>query len=131
MTKQALHKIEEFVKIALDEITELKAQLNSQQSEKIAAQKKQDKEFETSLKKAAEAMYSSDFINDEDEKALFVKKAKEDATYLAKIVERVCQAADVAYMGKSASVKSANQTDDPVLRRAFGYDQNYSLLDDE
>jgi hypothetical protein len=131
MTKQALHKIEEFVKIALDEITELKAQVNLQQSEKIASQKKQDKELETALKKAAEAMYSSDFINDEDEKALFVKKAKEDALYLAKIVERVCQAADVAYMGKSASVKSANQTDDPVLRRAFGYDQNYSLLDDE
>jgi hypothetical protein len=131
MTKQALHKIEEFVKIALDEITELKAQVNLQQSEKIAAQKKQDKELDNALKKAAEAMYSSDFINDEDEKALFVKKAKEDSLYLAKIVERVCQAADVAYMGKSASVKSANQTDDPVLRRAFGYDQNYSLLDDE
>jgi hypothetical protein len=47
-----------------------------------------------------------------------------------KIVERVCQAADVAYMGKSASVKASTQNDDPVMRRAFGYDQNYSLLDE-
>jgi hypothetical protein len=89
-----------------------------------------DRELDAALKKAAEAMYSSDFINDEDEKALFVKKAKEDSKYLARIVERVCNAADVAYMGKSASVKSSNHSDDPVMRRAFGYDNNYNLLDE-
>jgi hypothetical protein len=76
-------------------------------------------------------MYSSDFINDEEEKALFVKKAKEDSAYLAKIVERVCNASDVAYMGKVATVKSSTQSDDPVIRRAFGYSNGYSLLDDE
>jgi hypothetical protein len=130
MTKQALHKIEQFVKIALEEISELNQQLKAQQTKKAAEQLKQDRELDSALKKAAEAMYSSDFINDEDEKSLFVKKAKEDSTYLAKIVERVCQAADVAYMGKSASVKASTQNDDPVMRRAFGYDQNYSLLDE-
>jgi predicted urease superfamily metal-dependent hydrolase len=130
MTKQALHKIEEFVKIALDEISDLTEQVNNYKTKEASVLVQKDRELDAALKKAAEAMYSSDFINDEDEKALFIKKAKEDSKYLAKIVERVCNAADVAYMGKSASVKSSNHTDDPVMRRAFGYDNNYSLLDE-
>lgn len=131
MTKEALHKIEKFVKVALDEIEDLKQQVHTYQAKEAEAKQDSDKELDIVLKKAAEAMYNSDFINDEDEKALFVKKAKEDSKYLAKIVERVCNAADVSYLGKSAAVKSSQQTDDPVLRRAFGYDSNYSLLDDE
>jgi hypothetical protein len=130
MTKEALHKIENFVKVALSEISTLKGELESSKVKEAAEISRQDKELEQALKKAAEAMYSADFINDEDEKSMFVKKAKEDSKYLARIVEKVCNAADVAYMGKSASVKSSNQTDDPVMRRAFGYDVNYSLLDD-
>jgi hypothetical protein len=131
MTKQALYKVEEFVKVALDEISDLQQKLAQEKLKQAEQQAELDKSLDTALKKAAAAMYSSDFINDEEEKSLFIKKAKEDACYLAKVVERVCQAADVAYMGKSASVKSSNQSDDPVMRRAFGYDQNYSLLDDE
>jgi competence transcription factor ComK len=100
------------------------------QTKEATTATKYDKELSAALKKAAEAMYSADFINDEDEKTLFVKKASHDPVYLAKIVERVCNAADVAYMGKSATVKSSNQSDDPVLRRAFGYDSSYSLLDE-
>lgn len=130
MTKEALHKIENFVKVALSEISTLKGELESSKVKEAAEISRQDKELEQALKKAAEAMYSADFINDEDEKSMFVKKAKEDSKYLARIVEKVCNAADVAYMGKSASVKSSNQTDDPVMRRAFGYDVNYNLLDD-
>ena len=130
MTKQALHKIEQFVKVALAEIADLKQQLYTQQIKKAAALEQQDKEFDTALKKAAQAMYNSDFINDEDEKALFVKKAREDSKYLAKVVERVCAAADVSYMGKVASVKTSPQTDDPVMRRAFGYSSYDNLLDD-
>ena len=130
MTKEALHKIEEFVKVALDEIADLNAQVNVYKTKEAAEALKQDKELDGALKKAAEAMYNSDFINDEDEKALFVKKAKEDAKYLARIVERVCNAADVSYMGKTASVKSSTQSEDPVIRRAFGYDANYNLLDE-
>ena len=126
MTKQALAKIEDFVKVALDEISELSDKVAELENSKVSA----DKELDKALKKAAEAMYSSDFINDEEEKLTFMKKAKEDPKYLAKIVERVCQAADVAYMGKTATVKASNHTEDPVLRRAFGYDQNYSLLED-
>lgn len=130
MTKEALHKIEAFVKTALAEISDLKQQVATQQSKQAEAQLQNDRELDNALRKAAEAMYSSDFINDEDEKALFVKKAKEDSKYLAKIVERVCNASDVAYMGKSAAIKSSVQTDDPVLRRAFGYNSSYSLLDE-
>jgi hypothetical protein len=129
MTKQALHKIEQFVKVALAEIAELKTQLQEQQV-KNAAEQVKDKELESALKKAAQAMYNSDFINDEEEKALFVKKAQEDVKYLAKVVEKVCAAADVSYMGKVASVKAAPQTDDPVMRRAFGYSSYDNLLDD-
>ena len=130
MTKEALHKIEGFVKVALSEISELKqqlSQLHTKENEKAASY---DRELEQALKKAAEAMYSSDFINDDEEKKAFVKKAKEDPMYLAKVVERVCNAADVAYMGKQATVKSSNQSDDPVMRRAFGYEHSYSLLDE-
>ena len=129
MTRESLAKIEKFVKVALEEITDLQEQLN-QQKVKQAAVDQEARELNKALKKAAEAMYNADFINDEEEKSLFVKKAQEDPKYLAKIVERVCNASDVAYMGKMASVKSSNSTDDPVMRRAFGYDNNYSLLDE-
>jgi hypothetical protein len=129
MTKQALHKIEEFVKVALSEISALESKLSSLQVKQAADLAQHDRELDSVLKKAAEAMYNSDFINDDDEKALFVKKAKEDSKYLAQVVERVCNAADVAYMGKVATVKSSTQSDDPVMRRAFGLGGNYNLLD--
>lgn len=130
MTKQALDKVAAFVNIALSEINQLTEKLAAYENKQAEEIKQADAALDIALKKAAEAMYNSDFINDEDEKSLFVKKAREDALYLARVVERVCNAADVAYMGKSASVKSSNQSDDPVMRRAFGYDNNYSLLDD-
>jgi len=129
MTKQALHKIEEFVKVALAEITDLQHKLTSIQVKQAADLAQEDRELDAVLKKAAEAMYNSDFINDEEEKSLFVKKAKEDSKYLAQVVERVCNAADVAYMGKVATVKSSTQSEDPVMRRAFGLGGNYNLLD--
>lgn len=130
MTKKALLKIETFVKLALEEISSLEQKLaesNIKQAAEVAAK---NQELDSALKKAAEAMYSADFITDADEKTIFVKKAKDDATYLAKVVERVCNASDVAFMGKMATVKSSGQSDDPVMRRAFGYDLNYSLFDE-
>jgi hypothetical protein len=130
MTKQALHKIENFVKVALSEISELQQKVTELQTKKAEEQTYSDKALDEALKKAAEAMYSSDFINDEDEKRAFVKKAKEDSLYLAKVVERVCNAADVAYMGKSASIKASTPSEDPVMRRAFGYGDSYVLLED-
>jgi hypothetical protein len=130
MTKEALLKIEAFVKLALEEISSLEQKLAESNIKQAAEVAVKNQEFDSALKKAAEAMYSADFITDADEKVLFIKKAKDDSTYLAKVVERVCNASDVAFMGKMATVKASNQTDDPVMRRAFGYDLNYSLFDE-
>ena len=130
MTKQALHKIETFVKVALSEISELQQKVTELQTKQASQSANLDSALDNALKKAAEAMYNSDFINDEDEKKAFVKKAKEDSLYLAKVVERVCNAADVAYMGKSASIKASTPSEDPVMRRAFGYGDSYMLLED-
>lgn len=130
MTKEALHKIETFVKVALSEITDLRNQIDARNL-KLAEVQKESRELGSALKKAAEAMYNADFINDEEEKSTFIKKSQEDPVYLAKVVERVCKASDVAYMGKVASVKSSTHSEDPVIRRAFGYSNSYSLLDDE
>ena len=130
MTKEALNKIAQFVNVALSEISELNQQVERYQTKEAATQQLKDRELDEALRKAAAAMYDSDFINDEDEKTLFVKKAKEDSKYLARVVERVCKAADVAYMGKVATVKAGSQSDDPVIRRAFGYDAGYNLLDE-
>ena len=130
MTKKALLKIETFVKLALEEISSLEQKLAESHIKQASETAIKNQELDSALKKAAEAMYSADFITDADEKTLFVKKAKDDATYLAKVVERVCNASDVAFMGKMATVKASGQSDDPVMRRAFGYDLNYSLFDE-
>lgn len=130
MTKEALLKIETFVKTALSEISDLQSQLSGLKVKQAADEAAKHKELETALRKAAEAMYDSDFINDEEEKKAFVKKSQEDPKYLARVVEKICHAADVSYMGKVAKVKSSTQSDDPVMRRAFGYDSDYSLLDE-
>jgi hypothetical protein len=129
MTKQALHKIESFVKVALDEIAYLNSSLKELSEKKAQQLNSHNKTLDSSLQKAAEALYSADFIMDEEEKQAFVKKAKEDVNYLAKTLERVCKASDVAYMGKVASVKASIPSEDPVMKRAFGYD-SYSLLED-
>lgn len=129
MTKQALHKIEQFVKVALDEIASLNNSIEELNNKKAYEEYLADKSLDLSLKKAADALYNADFINDEEEKQSFMKRAKEDANYLAKTLERVCKAADVAYIGKVATVKSTPHTEDPVMRRAFGYDA-YNLLED-
>jgi ribosome-binding ATPase YchF (GTP1/OBG family) len=131
MNNELLSSVENFVKVALDEISTLRAALETQQEKQAAEKLAVSKTVEQSLRKAAEAMYSSDFLNDEDEKSVFVKRAKEDPNFLARVVERVCQAADVSYMGKIASVKASPATDDPVMRRAFGYDSVGSFLMDE
>lgn len=131
MNKEITAKFEEFVKIALEEIDELKAQLNSANEKSANEKELRDEEFDHALKQAATALYDSDFINDEYDKRRFVKKAKEDHKYLAEVIQKVCQAADVATFGSVANVKTAGDvSDDPVMRRAFGYDVNYNLLDE-
>jgi len=131
MNKEVFEKFEVFTKTALEEIADLKQQLSSL-NEKVAAEKEaRDEEFEHSLKKAANSLYDSDFINDEYDKRRFIKKAKEDHKYLAEVIQKICQASDVSAFGSVANIKTAGDLqDDPVMRKAFGYDVNYNLLDE-
>jgi FtsZ-binding cell division protein ZapB len=131
MNKEFLNQIEVFVKTAMDEISSLRAQLSSLEEKKAEELEERDEETLHALKKAATALYESDFISDEYDKRKFIKKAKEDPMYLATVIEKICQAADVATFGSVANVKTAGDNqNDPVMRRAFGYDTNYSLLDE-
>jgi FtsZ-binding cell division protein ZapB len=131
MNKEFLDQVESFVKVAMDEISILRAQLSELEEKKASEIEERDEELTHALKKAANALYDSDFISDEYDKRKFVKKAKEDPTYLATVIEKVCQAADVSTFGSVANVKTAgDQQNDPVMRKAFGYDSNYNLLDD-
>lgn len=131
MNKEITSKFEEFVKTALEEIADLKQQLASLNEKEAAEKEERDEEFEHALKKAASSLYDSDFINDEYDKRRFIKKAKEDNKYLAEVIQKICQASDVSAFGSVANIKTAGDfQDDPVMRKAFGYDVNYNLLDE-
>ena len=58
MTKEALHKIETFVKVALDEISHLKSSLNTLNEKKAQLVAVEATELEQALKKAAEGALS-------------------------------------------------------------------------
>lgn len=131
MNPKTAELIEDFVKVALSEIENLKKDLELQKNKEASLQEKETRDFHSSLKAAAQALYDSDFITDEYDKKKFVKKAKEDPKYLSTVIQKICQASDVAAFGEVASVKTAGDTaDDPVMRKAFGYDVNYNLLDE-
>lgn len=123
--------VENFVKVALDEITNLKKDLVQLKDKEAEIAEEQERALHESLKLAAQALYDSDFISDEYDKKKFMKKAKEDVKYLSTVIQKICQASDVAAFGEVAQVKTAGDaSDDPVMRKAFGYDVNYNLLDD-
>lgn len=133
MEKEQLDKIAEFVKLSAQEAEVLSdkiAALESTNAGLSSALDERSDRFDHAVKKAADALYDSDFINDNHEKKQFVKKSQEDPAYLAKVVEKICKAADVVNFGKVSRVKTAGVTDDPVMQRAFGYDNNYNLLDE-
>ena len=131
MDKETYLKIEEFVKQAMEEIADLKTQLSSLYEKQAEEAAERDEDFDHALKVAANALYDSDFINDEYDKRRFIKKAKEDHKYLASVIQKICEAADVSTFGSVASVKTAGESVDPVMRKAFGYDVNYNLLDEQ
>lgn len=125
MEKEFLSKIAEFTTLAISEIGTLRKsseeKIHSLELEKQAHEDWKDT-YEISLIKAAKSLYESDFITDESERKNFIKKAKEDPTYLAKVIEKVCNAADVSLIGKPARVaaRSKEAEYDPVMARAFG-----------
>jgi len=133
MEKAHLEKIAEFVKLSVDEVHALEAKVASLEDKNASLtnelEERSDR-FNGALKKAANALYDSDFICDTYEKKQFIKKSNEDPAYLAKVVEKICKAADVVNVGRVSRVKTAGATDDPVMQRAFGYDNNYNLLDE-
>lgn len=129
-----LQKTASFVKLAIEETEELQAQVDAlrqreaaylierQQTQKLAEENRYSQLV--SISKAAEALYNSDFITDDYERKLFVKKAQ-DPAYLASVIEKICKAADVSRIGSPARVAAkvgGVDEDDPVKRRMYGID---------
>lgn len=135
MNKVLLTKVAEFTKIALSELDDLQSTVEGYRI-KAAAEDEKLAKYDHALKKAASALYNSDFLTDEDERNKFLKLAKDDPSYLARVIEKVCNAADVALIGSPARVaqrnKQASVEFDPVWARAFGGNSNTgALLEDE
>lgn len=131
MNNNFLTQVAQFVKLAIDSNDELQERLYNQQ--KQAAVKDLDKEkFRVALHKAADALYDSDFLTDEHEKKMFLKKATEDPIYVVRTLEKVCEAADVAQIGRPARVAARPKEAeyDPVMAAAFGYDTAKGIIDD-
>ena len=127
---QFLQQVASFVKIAVD--------LNEHQQDELLSMKKQaavdelnHQKYRAALSKAADALYDTDFLTDELEKRTFLKKAAEDPIYVVRFLEKVCEAADVAQIGRPARVAARHKEAeyDPVMARAFGY-AHRDIVDD-
>lgn len=130
MNTNILQQIAEFVKLALDNSKDLQHQVY--ELRKHAAVEELDKaKYKDALKKAADALYDTDFLTDEQEKRTFLKKAAEDPIYVVRFLEKVCEAADVAQIGRPARVAARHKEAeyDPVMARAFGY-AHRDIVDD-
>jgi hypothetical protein len=138
-----LQKVASFVKVAIDEtegqrlalfqFQKKEAALKQKQTEEEKAKDESLKQYSRSLDKAADALYKTDFITDEFERREFVKRAQQNPSYLASVVEKLCKAADVALIGSPArvAVKRAEDEIDPVRARAFGLSTSSSVIFDE
>lgn len=129
--KLFLYKMAEFANVAINEIDQLEESLLEFRKQAAADQLVESK-YAVSLEKAAKALYDTDFLTDDIEKRRFLKEAKADPSYLAKVLIKVCEAADVAQIGypaRVAKVKAAEIEDDPVMRRAFGTGSSNFLED--
>jgi hypothetical protein len=130
-----LQKVAQFTNIALNEIEALEDRViqlrKKEAAEKHTAIEKQAK-LEFALEKAARALYESDFLTDDFEKRKFLKLAKEDPSYLADVLERVCKAADVSLIGIPARVaaKNKNAEYDPVAAKAFGWGRDQTTFEE-
>lgn len=129
--KNFLQKVAQFTKLAISKVEEqeddLQAYKKKEAADYITAMRLQE-----SLKKAANALYESDFLADEVERRQFIKQAMEDPSFLARTIEKVCNAADVALIGKPARVASKRKEAqyDPVMARAFGNSVTNSIIDE-
>lgn len=137
-SKEFLHNVVAFVKIASTEIKSATDKLAELEDElldfkkKEAAEAIENQRYAAELKKLADALYDTDFLTDEFEKKNFLRKAAEDKIYVARFFGKVCEAADIAPIGRPARVaaKPKEAQYDPVMARAFG-NRTDTLLDDE
>src|SRR4051812_40311670 len=135
--KLFLQKVAQFAKISVSAIEKLDDKVDNLESQLLGYRKKEAQEdlkkvrLEGTLEKAAKALYEADFLTDDTERKKFLKRAKEEPSYLVDVLIKVCNAADVALIGSPARVASKPKTAeyDPVAARAFGWDTSNSLLD--
>jgi hypothetical protein len=131
MNPKLLEKVAGFIKLAINQTGELEAD-NLALRKKLACEAIDQEKYELALHKTADALYDSDFITDETEKKTFLRKAAEDPVYVVRFLEKVCEQADVAQMGKPARIKAVDKEAslDPVMMRAFGYHSAAGLVDE-
>ena len=125
-----LIEVSQFIKLAIDKTTYLEEAV-LELRKKEAAESLNQERYEMALRKVADALYDTDFLTDEYEKRAFLKKATEDPIYVARFLEKVCQAADIASIGKPARVAAQPKEAayDPVMARAFGW-RTQNVIDD-
>lgn len=131
--KVLLQKFAEFIDIALSEIKGLRNQV-SYHLTKQAEQNTTLERYQESVIKVSNALYNSDldFVVGDFDRRKFIKRAMEDPSYLARTLEKVCNAADVTNIGKPARVAVNKQAamNDPVYARAFGLSREVETLID-
>jgi hypothetical protein len=129
--KILLQKIAEFTNIVLSEIKSLREQVNNNLQKEAGADLKKEK-YQTAVQKVAKALYDSDldFITGDFDQRKFIKLAIEDPSYMARMFEKVCNAADVSLIGKPARVATIKKKAeyDPVYARAFGQTADYDSV---
>ena len=120
-----LQKMASFIKLAIDETDRLQDDV-LELRKKEAADELSKERYLLALRKTADALYDTDFLTDEHEKRAFLKKATEDPIYVVRFLEKVCEAADIAQIGKPARVaaKPKEAEYDPVMAKAFGWRSN-------
>ena len=126
-----LQSVTSFVKLAIDQTEQLQDDVLTLKKQAAVEEINKEK-YRVALTKAADALYDSDFLTDEHEKRTFLRKAAEDPVYVVRLLEKVCEAADVAQIGKPARVAARPKEAeyDPVMAKAFGYNSNSSIIDD-
>lgn len=129
-----LQKFAEFTRLAMSEIAQLRDKVGYYNI-KQANEDHSKQRYHQSLMKVANALYNSDldFVTGDFDRNKFLKQAMEDPSYLARTLEKVCNAADVSLIGKPARVAATKKAAyyDPVYAKAFGFTQGYDFLTEE
>lgn len=138
MTNELLEKTAQFHKLAFEEIESLRSKIIKIEKDAAAQKEYESDKLELAVKKAADALYESDFLNSKYEVRDFIKKASNDPVYLVRALEKVCSYKDVSNLGtpSSVSMKVADYDEklgpDPIMLRC-GYNSSptsFNLLDD-